>query len=186
MERTQGRVNFLARSWVLEADRVGCKISRDSDGIGLGHSNNGKSGAVAERHFDTFEDLIAALEIQRNAGERGTHFETREASGAGGGFASFENSRAQAAACPIRVNEEGANFGCVGCRIEKFWFANWRMVTAEQSLAIAPAAASDDDPSARRLRFGDEIGFICYKLRIQSQHSAKCAIDLFERVVIFL
>src|SRR6266404_9135518 len=111
---------------------------------GLSHADDSEGFAVAERDGDGLDDAIAAEFVERDAGERGAHFEASEACGSGGVFASFEEQSAEAAASPVGVDEDGTDFGAVGGRIEKFRFANGGVVAAEEGFAFAPAAAGDD------------------------------------------
>ena len=115
---------------------------------GFGHADDREGFAVAERDSDGFDDLVAAEFIERDAGERGAHFEAREAGGFGGVFAGFEEERAEAAASPIGVDEEGADFCGIEFGIEEFGFADGGVVGAEKSFAFAPTAAGDDDDFA--------------------------------------
>jgi hypothetical protein len=46
------------------------------------------------------------------------------------------------------------------------------MVAAEKSLAMAPAAAADDDPGASGFGLGDKIGAVGDELRIQAEQRA--------------
>ena len=68
------------------------------------------------------QDVVAAGEVERNAGEGGSHLEAGEARCAGGGFAGFKNSGADAAPRQIGMNEEGADFRRVDGGIEKLHF----------------------------------------------------------------
>src|SRR6266404_1031750 len=125
VECAEGCVAGVARSWVLEANRLDPEVKKviqrvespchliliPAKGlVGLRHSNYGQCSPVAQRDFDAFDDVVATGEVEWNASERSAHLEAREASGAGGGFAGLQNFAAQAATRPIRMNEESADF----------------------------------------------------------------------------
>src|SRR5262249_45681805 len=69
--------------------------------VGFGHAEDRQGVAVVQRDFDSFADLITAGEVERDARERGSHFEAGKAGGAGGRFAGFEDLAADAAASEI-------------------------------------------------------------------------------------
>ncbi len=150
------------------------------------HPDDGEGRAVVQRDFEAFEDLVTTSEIKWNAGEGSSHFEAGEASGAGGGFAGFENCGADAASRPIGMDEKGADFCGIAGWIEKIVFADGRVVAAEEGFAMAPAATAYDDPGAGCFCFGDKIGAVGDELRVETENCAECAVDLFECVVVFL
>src|SRR5256885_10140548 len=119
-------------------------------GCRFGHADDGEGFAVGERDGDGLDDLVAAEFVERDAGEGGAHFEFGEAGGFGGVFASFEEQSAEAAAGPIGMDEDGADFGRVGGGIEKVGFAEGGVVAAEEGFAFAPTAAGDDGFCADR------------------------------------
>ena len=153
---------------------------------GLGHADDGEGGAVRERDFDAFDDVIAAGQVERDAGESGSHFKAGKAGSTSGRFAGIEDFGAEAAAGPIGVNEEGADFGGIDCGIEEICFANGSVVAAEEGFAMAPAAAAGQDSGARRACFGDEIGAVGDELSVEAEERAERAFDLCWSVVVSL
>src|SRR5262249_3628138 len=125
-------------------------------------------------------------QVERDAGERGSHFEAGKAGGAGGRFAGCEDFTADAAASEIGVDEKGADFGGVGFGIEQFGFSDFRSVGGKEGVACAPAAAAGQEVRAAGASFGDEVGFIGHQLRVESEYGAKGACDLFGSVVVAL
>src|SRR5690349_21012450 len=93
--------------------------SRGGLRVGFRHAQHGQSVAVLERDFDAFEDFVAAHQVERNAGEGGSHLKTGKPGQAGGGFAGLEDFAADTAAGEIGMNEEGANSCGVGLGIEE-------------------------------------------------------------------
>src|SRR5262249_27320077 len=154
--------------------------------VGFGHAEDRQGVAVVERDFDSFADLITAGEVEWDARERGSHFETGKAGGAGGRFAGFEDLAADAAASEIGMDEKGADFGGVGFGIEQFGFSYVRSVGAKEGLAFAPAAAAGQEVRAAGASFGDEVGSIGNQLRVESEYGAQGACDLFGSVVVTL
>ena len=158
-----------------------------SGGCGLGHADDGEGFAIAKRDGDGFDDFVATEFVERNAGEGGAHFEAGEAGGFGGVFAGFEEQSAEAAAGPIGVDENGADFGGVGSGIEKFGFADGGVVAAEEGFAFAPAAAGDDGSCAGVAGcFRDKIGLVGDELSVEAKNGAESAFDLSGSVVIRL
>jgi hypothetical protein len=154
---------------------------------GFGHADDGEGFSVAEWDGDGLDDLIAAEFVERDAGEGGAHFEAREAGGFGGVFAGCEEQSAEAAAGPIRVDEDGADFGGVQSGIEKIGFANGGVVAAEEGFAFAPTAAGDDYFCGRAFRcFRYEIGLVCDELGVEAEDGAESAFDLGGRIVVGL
>ena len=142
--------------------------------------------AVAEGDFDAIEDLIAAGEVKRDAGEGGAHFKTPKAGGAGGGFAGFEDCGADAASSEIGMDKEGADFGGVGGGIEEFGFADSRVVGAEEGFAFAPAAAAGKMVGTSGAGFGDEVSAVDDELGVEAKDGAEGTVDLFGGVVVLL
>ena len=142
--------------------------------------------AVAEGDFDAVEDLVTAGEVERDSGEGSAHFKTGKTGGAGGGFAGFEDSGADAAAGEIGMNEEGADFGGIGFGIEELGFADLRVVGAEEGFAFAPAAAAGEMAGTGGSGFGDEVGAVGDELGVEAENRAEGAIDLFGSVVVAL
>ena len=157
-------------------------------GCGFGHADYGEGFAVGERDGDGLDDLVAAEFVERDAGEGGTHFEFGEAGGFGGVFAGFEEQSAEAAAGPLWMDEDGADFGGVGGGIEKFGFANGGVVAAEERFAFAPTATGDDGffAGGGGCCFRYEIGLVGEKLRVEAENSAESAFDLCGSVVVGL
>jgi hypothetical protein len=154
--------------------------------VGFGHADYGEGETVWEWDFDAFEDLVAAGEIEGDAGEGGSHFEAGEAGGAGGGFAGFEDFAADATAGEIGVNEESADFGGVGGGIKEFGFTDFGMVAAEEGFAFAPAATANEDVGAGGASFGDKISAVGDELGIETEDSADGAVELGGSVVVAL
>ena len=130
--------------------------------------------------------MIATGKVERDAGERGSHFKTGKAGGARGGFAGVEDFAPEAAAGPIGVNEEGADFGGVDRGIEKIWFADGGAVAADEGFAMTPAAAADQHSGAGGACLGDQVGAISDELGVETEQRAERAIDLFGCVVVSL
>ena len=82
--------------------------------------------------------------IEGDAGESGAHFEAGETGGAGGVLTGGEDQGAEAAAGPLGMDEEGADFGGVAGGIEERIFALGELIAAVESFAFAPSAAGDD------------------------------------------
>ena len=131
--------------------------------------------------------MVAAEFVERDAGEGGAHFEFGEAGGFGGVFAGFEEQSAEAAAGPIGMNEDGANFGGVGGGIEKVGFAEGGVVAAEEGFAFAPTAAGDDGFCGEAGGcFRYEIGLVGEELGVEAENGAEGAFDLCGSVVVGL
>src|SRR5262249_5084061 len=125
--------------------------------------------------------------IERHAGERGAHFEASEAGGFGSVFTGFEEKRAEAAAGPIGVDGEGADFSGVGGGSQKLTVTGGGRGTADKSFASAPGAACGYDGFSSGVgRFDDEIGLVGDELRIEAEDSAEGAFDLSGSVVVGL
>lgn len=127
-----------------------------------------------------FQGSIATCAVERDAGEGGAHFKARETGLERGCLTGFENQRTDAAANPIGMHEEGADFGGVRGWIEEGIFARDPDVAAVQRLTSAPAAAADDYPAAG---FRDEIGAVGDELAINSEDFAQSGVDLLRTVV---
>src|SRR5262249_22566243 len=123
--------------------------------------------AVVEGDFDAVEDTVAPGEVQGDAGEGGSHFKTGKAGGASSGFAGFEDFCADAAAGEIGMDEEGADFSGVGFGIKEFGFADVSAVGAEESFALAPAAAAGEVMGAGGASFSDEVSAVRDQLRVE-------------------
>lgn len=150
----------------------------------FGHANDWEGFAVAKRDGDGFDDDVATEFVERDTSERGTHFEAGEAGGFGGVFAGFEEECAEAAASPIRMDEDGADFCGVVVGIQEFGFADGGVVGAKESFAFAPAAAGDDGFCIfGSFGFGDEVGLVGDELCIEAEDSAEGAFDLRGSVV---
>ena len=85
----------------------------------LGQTNARKRQAVRERNVKMFGNVITARDVKRLAGECGGDFRAIETGGAQSVFARDENGAADAAACPMWVNEKGANTRGVGGWIDE-------------------------------------------------------------------
>jgi len=156
-------------------------------GCRFGHADDGEGFAVGERDGDGLDNLVAAEFVERDAGERGAHFELGEAGGFGGVFAGFEEQSAEAAAGPIGMDEDGADFGGVGGGIEKVGFADGGAVAAEEGFAFAPAAAGDDCFCAGGVGcFCYEISLVGEELGVEAENGAEGAFDLGGSVVVGL
>ena len=155
-------------------------------GVGFGHADYGQSMAVAEGHFDLVEDTIAAREVERDAGESGSHFKAGETGGTCGGFAGCEDFGSDAATGKIGMDEEGAYFGGVGFGIEEFGLANVGVIRAKQRFAFAPAAAAGEMAGAGSPGFGDEVRAVGDELCVEAEDGAEGAFDLFACVVVAL
>ena len=151
------------------------------------HAQDWERGAVGKRDIEIFKGDVAFDAEEFCAREGCAHFETLEAGGAGGGFAGVEKERADAAACPGGVDEEGANFCGVLARVEQSVFTAGPAVAAVESLPFAPAAAADDDGrGAGRGGFGNEVGAIGDELCINAEDGLERAFDLRGSVVMCL
>ena len=174
--------NDSASKWAISRPRV----SKEDLRVGFGHSDHGESVTVRERDFDAFEDFVAAHQIERNAGEGGSHLKTGEPGRTGSGFAGREDFAADTAAGEIGMNEEGANFCGVGFGIEELGFADLGMVGAEEGFAFAPAAAAGEVASTGGADFGNKVGAVLNELGVETEHGAEGAFDLFGSVVVGL
>jgi len=106
-------------------------------------------------------------------------------------LAMAEDERSEAAAGVIGMNKDGADFCGVGGGIEESRFAAGAVITAEESPAIAPAAAAGDNSGlisvARWVkRFSDEVGPVFDELGVETESVAECTFDLCESVVVLL
>src|SRR6266852_2862862 len=111
----------------------------------LAHVHNWKRSAIGQRNAYVFHRLISLDTEKLRAGERGAHFEAHEAGRFSGILAGGKKQGADAAARPVRTNEEGANLCGIAARVEQIIVAVGPLVGAVQSLAFAPAAAAYDD-----------------------------------------
>jgi len=156
--------------------------------LGLfGHAEDREGGAVGEGDIDRFEGRVAFDAEELCPGERGAHFKTLKAGGAGGVFAGVEEERADAAAGPGGMDEEGANLCGVVARVEKSVFAPGPAVAAIEGFAFAPTAAADDDGrGAGGGGFGDEVGSVRDELGINAEDGLERAFDLGGSVIMRL
>lgn len=146
--------------------------------------HDGEGGAIWQGNFEPLDDVVAAGQVERDAGESGAHFKAGEAGGTGGGLASVEDFGAEASASPVGVNEKGADLGGVDCWIEKVWFTDGRVVAAEKSFAVAPTAAADKDSGAGGACFSDKVGAVGDELGVEAEQSAECTVNLLGRVIV--
>src|SRR5205807_6894241 len=98
------------------------------------------------------------------------HFKTGKTGGPCRSFASIQNRAANAAPRPFRMDEEGANLGCIVKRVQQLVFSFRPAVATVEGLPLAPAAAADNQQSwfsgfgkadLNRIDFSHQVGFIC-------------------------
>src|SRR5262249_6964565 len=89
---------------------------------------------------------------------------------------------------PSRMNEERANLRRVALRIQQLILAAGPMIAAVERLALAPAAAANDDAlrAWTRLGLGNNIGTVGNELAVHAQNRFQRAFDLRRSVVLRL
>src|SRR6266478_1990442 len=121
------------------------KRKRQFDSRTLFHLHYRERLAVEQGNFQVLDWDIPPGAEEFCTGEGGAHFEAAEAGRLCRVFTGFEEQRADAAASPRRVNEEGADFCGVPAGVEKIVLAVGPLVGAVERFALAPAAAADDE-----------------------------------------
>ena len=94
------------------------------------------------------------------------------------------NQRTEPLAGEVGMDEEGADFGSVGCWVEQFGFTVGAIVCAEEGFAFGPSAVACQALPVEG--FGDKISTICDELRVDAQDGVQRAFDLCRRVVVCL
>src|SRR5262245_7423793 len=95
------------------------------------------------------------------------------------------------------MNEERANLGSIALRVQQGILAAGPMIAAEESFALAPAAAANDDPFRARTcrivlvfhgpkRLSNNIRAIDNELAVHTEDGFQCAFDLRRSVVLRL
>ena len=144
----------------------------------LRHFHDGEHLAVGQGQIDALAFNVAVAAIEGDTGQSGAHFEAGEAFGLSGLLAQLEDAGADAAPRPGGMNEEGANFGGVGARIEESVVAAGAMIAAVGRFAAGPAAAGREAATgvgAVRVigRFDREVGAVGDQLRVETQPGAQ-------------
>jgi len=83
----------------------------------LGHPQDWQGFAVGEWDLDEFARDVAFAFVEGYAGEGAAHFEVVEAGGECRCLDVGEDEGAEALPGEVGVDEDGANLGCVSCRI---------------------------------------------------------------------
>lgn len=132
----------------------------------LYHVDDGKRYTRTERYLTVLCFHITAGPIEGYSGKGGPHLQAPETCCCGGGLTNFQDSAADSASRPTRMDKEGAYLGRVVLRIEKSIFAARAVVTSIKRLALAPASATSHDmaPVHPGLRY--KIGAILNQLCI--------------------
>lgn len=112
----------------------------------------------------------------RQGGHQGRRL---EAMAAGFGFTTTQQSAPDAAPCPTRVDEEGANPGGLVPGIKPLRFTCEVGVASKERSPKTPAPT----PNHLATRFGHEIGAIADQLRIDTPGTFQRGLDLFRRIV---
>jgi len=164
------------------------KLDRGHDiSQSLCHFNDWKRFAVFEGDGDLFDGNVAFERVERDAGYGGAHFVFVEAGGAGGCFYVGEDEAAEALAGEGGVDEDGADFGGVGCWVEEFGFSDRGSVGAEEGFALGPASAAGQRYLAIGVcRFDDVVGLVADELGVEAEDGAEGAFDLGGGVVVGL
>lgn len=161
-------------------DSTGCRFCAALEC--LLHVDNREHQPVAEIDIGALPGDVAVGRVERNACERGAHFEAREACLLRGMLAGREQKRADAAAGPLRMDEERPDLRRIASRIEEGVLARRPAVAAKQGSPAAPAAAAND---AAGLAGGDhgEVGAIGNQLAVDTVNLRKRGLDLLAGVV---
>src|SRR5260370_408173 len=109
------------------------------------HVDHWKCFTVYQGNGDAFHSGISFYTKELGSGQRRSHLIPAKARGLRGIFAGQQDHAANSAARPIRMDEESANFRCIMLRAQQCILALCPMIAAVECLALAPAAASDDD-----------------------------------------
>src|SRR3569833_373990 len=109
----EGRWPSTRRRWVALGFRCGC---RGDSSFHHGHKANREPARQGVRHC--VAGLVAELLVLPCSGQRRHQLEDRESRAHRLGFAFLQQGATEAAAGVRRIDEEGADFGCIGAGIE--------------------------------------------------------------------
>jgi len=149
------------------------------------HTQDRKNLSVGERHVYTADFTVAAEGIERDSGERGTHFEAMEPGLNGGLLAVVEDKGAEPAPGEAGMDEDGTDFRGIYIRVEREGDAMGAVVASEEGVAKAPAAAAGEG-FGFVCRLGDEVGLVGDQLGIEAECVAERAFNLRGIVVVLL
>jgi len=162
------------------------------------HVHDGQCFAIHEGNGNRPHRDVAFFAEELGARQRGSHFVTKKSRSPGCIFAGFEDSAAYAAARPVRVDEEGADFCGVVKGIEQRILAAGPVIAAVKSFAFAPATAADKDVLrglillvilltgthfGSRMRFGNEVRSVRDQLSVDAEDRFECAFNLRGSIV---
>src|SRR6266704_623406 len=147
----------------------------------LAHGN--KLDHHARRHFvlDLLNTGISSRRVQAHAGQGGHQLNARESTAPRLGFALIQQHRADALAGVSGIDEERADLGRIGARVEQRRVPFRALVAAKQGSTVTPTSAADDD----RAFLDDKKSSVLDELRINAESTLQRALDLFRPVVTF-
>ena len=126
---------------------------------------------------------VTAGTVEGYSGKGGPHLQAPEPRCGGGGLTNFQNSAANSAPRPARMDEEGAYLGRIVLRVEKSIFAARAVVTSIKRLALAPASATGHDLVPVHPGLRHKIGPILNQLCIHTKDQFQSLLALLRRVV---
>src|SRR6267142_5416321 len=161
------------------------------------HVDHREHFAVHEWNGDRFHGYVTFHAEELCPRQRRTHFVSRESCRSRGRFAGFQNHSADALPRPGRMDEERANLRGIVKGIEKLVFSARPAVTAIQSLALAPAAATDNQTrgsvilwfmalTSARYCLRDEVRPVGNQLAIHSKNGLERTFNLRRRIIVRL
>src|SRR5438128_11835 len=123
---------YSMRRWAERSDR-------------LAHGN--KLDHDAGRNFvtDLLDTGISPRRVQAHAGKGGHQLNAREATPPRLGFALLQQQRADTLAGVSGIDEERADLGRIGARVEQRRVPFRALVAAKQGSPVTPTSAPDDD-----------------------------------------
>src|SRR5215813_1333588 len=110
--------------------------------IGFYHVNDRQCDSVLQWQLDPLLRDITSLAKELFPGKCCAHFEASEAGRPGGVLTIIQNDAADAAARPVRMNEECPHLGGICFRVQQVVLPLSPAITAIERLAFAPAAAA--------------------------------------------
>src|SRR5258705_1187691 len=146
----------------------------------VSHVDDREGFAVHKWNRDEFDSDIAFCAEELRPSERCPHLIASKPGGARRIFASLQDHAADSAARPIGMDEKSANLCRIAKRVQQRILASRPMIAPVESLAFAPAAASDNNPfgwgglcsralDSGRLRLAYGIPPVCDALAIGRQ-----------------
>src|SRR5712664_2802250 len=171
--------------------RIASKLSM------LLHVKDREGFTIRQGDRDWFHGYIALRAEELCAGQRCPHLVASKPGGPRRIFASLQDHAADSAARPIGMDEKSANLCRIAKRVQQRILASCPMIAPVESLAFAPAAASDNNPfgwgvlcsralDSGRLGLRYDIRPVGDELAIDAKNGFERALDLCRRVVLRL